>query len=180
MSIEEHLREDNKQKKAMVESLLNMCRLIKKYNIKRGQLYWLIKNMIRSYTNYDTKYLITKKTKKELDNRGYDFNEFQRRSNIHRLKDDNGNRLLTFEHMIPVNVLQDILLDSPEDIDSFKKVLDKNRVTIMLKTEDKLLTEAGLRSKLVDDNLDMADERYKVCNIELSDVVVKTYGDMRI
>ena len=180
MNIKDFLREDAKLKETMVDSALNMCRRIKQYNIKSGQPHYLLKNMIRSYTSYDTEYLITKETKKVLENLGYDFNKFQRRSNIHKLKDDNGNRLLTFEHMIPAIVLQNILLNSPEDIDSFKKVLDKNRVTIMLKTQDKLLTEAGLRSKLPIDDLDMAEERYKVCNIELSDVVVKTYGDMKI
>lgn len=153
---------------------------------RKGQMGYLNGNQTASYPNTQSYYLITKGAKKFLTDIGYDLSKPLTRNSLHSIRDENGKKILTYEHMIPSKVITDKFREMYEDtgnitIKEVQNILDMCKVTIMLQTENTLINQAGYKSQMPKNcNIEKNPEiRYEMSGVELSNTNVRMYGAIK-
>ena len=149
----------------------------------KGQAHYVMNNEIASYSLYNSKYQITRNSELKLLDMNIDLNNIQTRCSIHSIRDLNNKKIFTYEHKTPSSIQRDLLkkmfLENGEVTEEYlHNVLDMSDVVIMLQSENTILRENGLNSKMPIgcDPLVNPTERYIVCNINISDKEIKMSG----
>jgi hypothetical protein len=139
----------NKNQELLLEMIYRVAG-IETLDLSVGDSKYLLSNMIAKYTNSDKIYL-SKKTKDLLESKNIGiFGDVKYQSQFYgkRCSFYKKNKIqFVVDHVIPCNVMLSHILSSDKEKETIKKILDNNRVVMLLKEEDDLLHKLGFGKK---------------------------------
>jgi hypothetical protein len=163
----------NKNCELLLEMITRVSN-IETLDLKYGDSKYLLSNMIAKYSNSKEIY-IGKKVKSLLVEKGYNIG-----GEVKYLSTFYG-RQCTFykkhktqivvDHVIPCGVILQRILESSKEKEVIKNILDKNKIVMILKEEDLLLSNLGFKSSITEDfclNTNIWG-RYNEAGIEVTD-----------
>ena len=100
-------------------------------NIKKGNFY---DKLIRNYHQYNSNDIKVYRKKTRIG-KHYKFTQ----SAYEKFSQDNKVSGLHFEHLIPIKIIKQKLLESDKLYESIKKILDENEIIILTKSQAKVL-----------------------------------------
>ena len=140
---------------------------------KFGDSGYLFSNMIAKFISSSDEYYISKNALIMLEAKNFDIDKIFKRSFLARLPE------LFLEHSVPVSLIREKLLSINSNIDDFFLIIKSmGPLVIILRSENKELDNAGLRSKMPI-NWNWGDDkfaRYNKVGIEISDKKLKVSG----
>lgn len=163
----------NKNKELLLEMIYRVSS-IKNLDLTVGDSKYLLSNMIAKYTNSDKIYL-SKKTKELLESKettiGGDvkyLSKFYGKTSSfykkHKIQ-------FVADHVVPCNIMLTHILNSDKEKETIRKILDNNKVVMLLKEEDELLHKIGFGKKVCD-QFHIENNiwgRYNKSNIQVTD-----------
>ena len=139
-----------------------------------GDAAYLINNMVAKYTLAADTYGISLAALHEFDCMGIDLHATWPRRKFYGRSTP-----FKYEHIVPVGIIREALLDSDGSEATVTTILRSSGfVTVLLRTEDKRLNSAGLNARMPS-GWNIGDDptaRYRAVGIELSDRVLKVKG----
>jgi len=170
----EKMASENKDQRILrlwIQAGLNIPEVV---DLKGGAKY-LLNNMIAKYTLFVDHYAISEAALQNLIEEGVDLNEIHKRRRFY-----GKGKPYIYEHSIPAKIIRTELLKSDRSEAAIKKILKRaGQVALILRTENKMLDDAKLRScmPLPDWTLDDDPEaRYKAVGIKISRQMLKVSG----
>ena len=140
---------------------------------KFGDSGYLFSNMIAKFISSSDEYFISKNALIEMKSKNYDIDKTYKRSFLASLPE------FFLEHSVPVSLIREKLLSINSNIDEFFLIIKSmGPLVIILRSENKELDNAGLRSKMPT-NWNWCDDkfaRYKNVGIEISEKKLKVSG----
>jgi len=158
----------------------------------KGQVWYLFANAVASYSSYNRYYWISKGAMEVLVKKGIDTSSPVTRSKIFQIRDGDGKKVLTFEHMCPATQLIKFLIDEKNEpiyknpkknlFERVKEIMENyGLVAIITKKEDnKLIGKWKSEVDVKHDSTPIKQMRYryKQANITLEEKIIPVYGKM--
>jgi len=169
---------ENNEQKALrweITKTLSNPYLYKSNGKLNSDLGYTLSNHIAKYTlNSDTYHISNEALKKLSD---VDLMKTYKRGEFYG-KD----KIFIYEHSIPASVIRNKLIDSDRTESTVKNILENaGKVVMILRTEDNLLREAKLNSKMTD-GWELGDDykaRYNKVGIKVSNQKLKVNGAIK-
>ena len=109
-----------------------------------GDAGYLLSNMVAKYSLAASFYHVSEQALASLQSQQFDLKKIYSRSYFYGKK-----KPFIFEHAIPASIVRDRLLKFSSSMESIREILDASGpVAIILREEDALLTEKGLRKSM--------------------------------
>tara|TARA_B110000211_G_scaffold151618_1_gene172453 strand:+ start:2124 stop:2867 length:744 start_codon:yes stop_codon:yes gene_type:complete len=155
----------------------------------KGQVWYLFANAVASYSSYNRYYWISKGAMEVLEANKINTSSPVTRSKIFQIRDADGKKILTFEHMCPATQLIEFLLsekqkDKKVTLKRVKTIMeDYGLVAIITKKEDKKLSgtwKSTVNVETIKTPLKRMLNRYdnEKLKIDLEKKLIPVYGKM--
>lgn len=182
----------------MITLLSTDSRIDEIYRTGKGQTWYLFANAVASFSSYNRYYGISTGALEIIVERKIDLGKPVSRRSLFDIRDSNGEKILTYEHLCPATYMIEILLSSVKSIIEEYRGKDSNElenkirlcikermikygmVAVITKKEDSQLN-GFLKYKLRTNQarpIDQMKERYKEAGIELASKYITVYGKM--
>ena len=142
-----------KHKELLLEMIVSLSN-IDSLDLNLGDSRYLLSNIIAKYTNCG-KIFLSEKTKKLLEEASIKtYGEVKYKSKFYGKKSTyykTHKVQFIVEHVVPCGVILKLILESDKTKKTIEKILDCNKVVMLLKEEDLLLNQSGYSKKTTDD-----------------------------
>ena len=147
-----------------------------KFNIKIGDMNYVLGNMIAKYVSSSKYYKISNEALSYIKSISLDETK-----PLHIKKNIYGkNKNTVLEHIIPSSIIKNAILNSKDDAATIQHVLQNSgHVIIVTREEDKRLTQGKLSRKMPDSWCGFGDDpekRYDAVGIQVSSVLIEHEG----